>query len=391
MTGRAKAVLTSGGFWAVVASGAGVSLGLLREILVIRMLGWTSVNDRLQIYLSVIYGVSLANEAVRLACLNLLQRNSLVRTAGRILPLGAVFSVVSAGWMWFQLKPDSGTLVAGACVSGFLNMVMVLLVTARQRGGSFWSAHLINLLPNVLLIPGIVWLGFMGLSDPVPALAWMYFALPAVQILLLLFVRQGETAASDAADGEEAKGLFLSHSSSALGNLLFQGVLRQTGLATSQGVLAQLSIAIRVYDSIRFVVIDTVIGRKLAGWKESSGLDKVAYWTGRLVFPQVTACVVGLVVAALVHGSVGALVVLAMSVGSFGLRLVYFMVNSRAVSTKLAWTYGTQDILAACAMYLLAFTPFGFPAMLVWVWYMAKPLVQLFSVASFLIRRKVPE
>lgn len=371
-----------GGLWAMAASGTGVALGLLREFLIVRQLGWSGVNDRLQIYLSVIYGVSLANEAVRLGAINLLQSRSMAKAAISILPLGALFSLAASLWMAFTLRPDSILLVIGAGFSGWLNMLMILMVTAKQRGGAFWPAHLINLLPNALLIPGIIAVGVVKPADPVPALAMLYYSLPVVQILLLTLVKTEPVPAAESVP-TNGSAVFLAHSSSALGNLVFQGVLRQIGLGASDGVLALLAISIRVYDSIRFVVIDTVIGRQLAAWKQKNDLQQAVVWTSKLVVPQAIVAVVGLAVAFTVQGTAGALIVLAISIGSFGLRLIYFLVNSQAVSLRLAWTYGLQDVLAAVAMYGLAMTPFRWPALLVWVWYVAKPLFQLLTVKKF--------
>lgn len=372
-----------GHFGALAVSGFGVGLGLLREILIIQQLGFSEVNDQLQIYLSVIYIVSLLNEAVRLGAINLLQSASLSRTLLSILPLGALYSLVATGWVWWLLKPASLWLLLGAGISGWLNMAMVLLVTERQRSGKFWPAHIINLLPNALLIPGILIVGWLSPPDPVPALAVMYFGLPVVQILLLLLIK----TKADPAQGIELpkNGIFLAHSSSAIGGLVFQGVLRQQGLQTGDGVLAMLSIAIRMYDSIKFIIVDTLIGKKLADWKESQDLTRAISWCKRLTTPQFLLTGIGLLVALFlgqVEGqrAISALAVLLVSVGSFGLRVVYFMVNSMVSSRKLAWAYGLQDIVAAVALAVLAWFGWIWPAMLIWVWYLAKPLGQLIFV-----------
>jgi hypothetical protein len=96
---------------------------------------------------------------------------------------------------------------------------------------------------------------------------------------------------------------------------------------------------------------------------------------------------VGLVIGVAWAGQIGALVVLVCALGSFGLRLVYFMANAARIDEGLIWRYGAQDIAAG----LLALTlvnaggamgwaiPVG---VLVWVWYLAKPLAQTWGLAK---------
>lgn len=381
----AAKLIRSGGLWALVASATGVAFGLLRELLIVKQLGFTTVNDQLQTYLSVIYGVSLLNETVRLVSLNLLQTKSLAATAKSILPVGLLFAVGATGLMAFLLKPQSVLLLVGAGISGWLNMVMVMLVMAKQRAGSFWSAHWINLLPNFLLIPGILVVWSMHLPDPVPALAVLYYLLPVVQIFLLLFVKSPSEAKDDSPAGREAGGLILAHGSSAVGGLVFQGVLRSTGLQTGSGVLSLLSIAIRMYDSIRFILVDTVIGRKLARWKEGTDLGEAVRWMQKLVWPQAAVVAIG-VLMCLVGGPLWgkhgylALIVLVFSIGSFGLRVVYYMVNSLTVSNKVVWTYGLQDAGVAGLLWVLASLGWVWPEVLVLAWYLVKPLGQLITL-----------
>lgn len=378
-------ILRRGGLWALVASGAGVGLGLVREVLIVQQIGLTSVNDRLQSYLSVIYGIGLLNEAIRLGAINLLQTRSLRSVGAAVLPAGAVFAALATAWMSMQLRLDSWPLVVGAALSGWLNMVMVLMVTAKQRGGRFWAPHLINLLPNVITIPAILVVSFLNIADPVPALAFSFYVLPVIQIACLLFVKTPRSEAGGEIRVTAGPGLLAAHGSSAIGNLIFQGVLRQSGLQTADGVLSLLSIAIRMYDSVRFVVVDTLIGKRLAAWSSQGRLSDARSTLERLVVPQGILAVVGVFVAmtfGLVEGmrAWAALGVLVLSIGSFGLRFIYFMINSQIVSATLVWKYGLQDIAVSLLLMGLAFAGAHVPALLLWTWYLAKPFVQLMVV-----------
>lgn len=375
----------SGHMGPLLASAAGVALGLIREVLIIGQLGLSAANDQLQIYLTTIYVISLLNEAVRLGSINLLQKRSLGQTSVSILPLGLLYALVASGFVYFLMRPASDLLMMGAMVSGWLNMVMILLVTQRQRSGRFWAAHLINLLPNLVLLPGVIAVWMMKLKDPVPILACLYFLLPVIQIALLLSVKPGESGEAPDAETTADRGVFVAHGVGALGGLLFQGVLRSTGLSTGEGVLALLSISIRMYDSVRFILVDTIIGRQLASWKASNNLNQAQRWIGKMILPQIIVASLALVATLLFGHQEGlrawtALGVLVASVGAFGVRMIYYMVNTQAVSLRLVWQYGLQDLGVAAILGLASLTGALWPAMLIWVWYIAKPIAQLLTV-----------
>lgn len=366
-------------------SGFAALCGLARHALILHLLGLSSINDRLQVYLAVIYGVSMLNEAVRLGTINLLQREGLPKAMVAVLPLGLLFAVVTTGIFAWQLRPDSALLLVAAGVSGWLNMMMIQMVTHRQRAGAFWPAHLVSLMPNLILLPGIAVVASLNLTDPVPALAWLHFVLPVVQIGILSFVRVPDTPAPSEDSGPGAR-LFLAHGSAAIGSMLFQSSLRSASLLLGPGALSLVNIGVQIYDSLRFIFVDTYIGRKLSDWKESTDLTPLLSLIQRLMLPQAVATVLGLAIGLFWAGQVGALVVLVCALGSFGLRLVYFMANAARIDEGLIWRYGAQDI--AAGLLALALVNGGMAAgwaipigLLVWVWYLAKPLAQTWGLA----------
>lgn len=367
-------------------SGFAALCGLARHAFILYLLGLSSINDRLQVYLAVIYGVSMLNEAVRLGTINLLQRQGLGKAMGSVLPLGFLFAIVTTGIFAWQLRPDSALLLVAAGISGWLNMLMIQMVTHRQRAGAFWPAHLVSLMPNLILLPGIAAVAALNLADPVPALAWLHFVLPVVQIAVLSLVRV-EDPPITAEDSGPGSRLFLAHGSAAVGSMLFQSSLRSASLLLGPGALSLVNIGVQIYDSLRFILVDTYIGRKLAEWKESTDLTPLLALIQRLLLPQAVATAVGLVIGLLWAGQVGALVVLVCALGSFGLRLVYFMANAARIDEALIWRYGAQDI--AAGVLALALVSGGMAAgwaipvgILVWVWYLAKPLAQTWGLAN---------
>lgn len=387
LRGRVHALLTSGSVWAMVASGTSVALALLRELLIVRALNFSAINDALQAYLTMVYVVSLLNEAVRLGAINILQKSPFRSVAVSILPFGVLWAISVCTLTYYQLGATSILLTIGAGISGVLNMVMILMVTQRQRSGKFWAAHLISLVPNLLLIPGIVAVAMLKPSDPVPPLAALYYLLPVIQITMLLFVKPGDEPINDDPETvQQGTKTFLAHSTAAVGSFLFQAVARPLALQMGEGELSKLSILIRVYDSVRFVFVDTLIGRKLATWRESGTLEAVRRTIRLLALPQILLTAAGLVVALAMPGIAGAFIVLLLSVGGFGLRMVYFMLNSATVDRRMAVRYGLQDIgtaivLAVCVRYGLTSM-----ALLVWLWYALRPLVQLLIVKKSLQR-----
>ena len=56
---------------AVVLSSFSMAFGILREFIIIGLLGFTAKNDGLQLYLSIFYTIGMSIDAMRLACLNL--------------------------------------------------------------------------------------------------------------------------------------------------------------------------------------------------------------------------------------------------------------------------------------------------------------------------------
>lgn len=381
---RLGGLLRSGGLWAMFLSGLSILLALLREVLIVQQLGFSGINDALQSYLTMIHAISLLNEAVRLSALNILQSAKFRQAAKIILPYGAIFSILATGMMYFLLEAQSVWLTIGAGISGFLNMVMILMVTGKQRGGSFWKPHLINLLPNAVLLPGILLVGIINPADPVIPLASLYYTLPVIQIILLLMVKSEDTHQELESNPSEGRKILAAHSSSAFGNLIFQGVLRNLSMSLGSGELTKVSIAIRVFDAMRFVFVDTIIGRRLKAWTDSSNLMVAKAWLSKLLAPQVILSTIGLLIAIMQPGIRGSLIILVLCVPSFGLRMVYFMLNSSTFNRKLAWHYGAQDIAAAVILAMSVFYQVVSVAWLIWLWYSLKPLGQMIAVKRFL-------
>ncbi|MCB0826017.1 MAG: hypothetical protein KDC26_07490 [Armatimonadetes bacterium] len=374
-------LLKSGQFWALVVAGVGVLLGLFREFLIVKLLGFTNINDQLQVYLSVIYVISLFNEAVRLGAINMLHGVTLKQVAKIILPIGLGFAALSAIWMEITLQPQSHLLLIGATVSGWLNMSVILLITARQRSGKFWAAHLINVLNNLFLIPGILIIGFLKPSDLVIPMATLYFSLPLIQIPLLLMIKVDEPdMVINPQAGTDGRKLMLTHSVSALGALIFQGALRMNSLAVAEGELSKVSIAIRIYDSIRFVIVDTFIGKKLAAWKEKRDFSNISRYMTAFFAVQGVTTLIAIGVAIGFKATLASLIILVLSLGSFGVRLVYIMFNAATINRKLIWSYGLQDIGVAVLLVILSFANLMTPAYLILAWYLVKPLWQMFTV-----------
>lgn len=375
--------LSSSAWFAFAASASSVGLGVLREFLIWKQLGFSAVNDRLQVYLYVVYVISMMNDAVRLATLNAIQRMPAGAVGRLVLGIGAIYALGAGAFLFSQYatspSPPNPWLFVGAIASAWLNMGVVLLVATRQRSGIFLRAHLINVMPNAILIPGIVLVWLLHPADAVTPLAILYFTLPLFQIFLLLRipVNEGPHAPYGGAEIRQNSGLFVAHGLAGTGALAFQGALSQSVLQSGAGEFSKLALALRIYDSMRFVLVDTYVARKLAVWKNETTFTHIARILQRLLAPQVVLVIAAFALARL-SGSLGtALVILTFGLTGYIARTIYYFMNTSTVLKTLVWQFGIQELaFATCVFFGARYGWLGISAMVA-VWYTLRPFAQI--------------
>jgi hypothetical protein len=369
----------------VVLSGASVAAALLRETLIAGLLGFSERNDRLQAYLSIIYTISLLVESTRLAGLSLFGRAALPRVASAHAVLGLPVAFALAASLAWGLNAVEPGLVVVAGLGGYLNLAAALLITHRQWTGRFLAAHVASVLPNVVLIPGVLVLLLRPATEPVTGIVVLYALVPAVQIAsLLLFVRPRPVPV--AAPPPTLRSLFgslMAHGVLAVGSQIYQAVLRVACLGSGTGTLAVMALLMRIHDAARFVAVDTYLASRIASWAREPPLGRTARPSPLLGLPmQLALAAAGLGAALLPWNGPSAFAVVAGLVLALGLvsgsavRVLYYRRSASAPSDRSALAFGSSEVAAAIACQALAAIP-GFPVTgLLWVWFGARPLAQ---------------
>lgn len=374
---------------AVPISIASAVLGLGRELLVLHRIGLSESNDQLQYYLSITYTISLLGDAIRLAVLNVLQTGALAGAVASTVVVGLAAGVPITLWYARGAPALDATLMLVAGVAGLLNLVTLALLMHRQRAGRFLPAHVITALPNVLIFAGV--LIASGLDTPafVRTVVVLFLAAPVLQVSLLLALRAeaGSTASggmgADLRRGLAQMGL---HGVGAAGTQAGQILIRTALAGQAAGMLTAFVLLTRAVDTLRAILLETLIGARLADWAAGRGrvprlLDPVH------LAPGVLWGLVALSGAAAVAGSgadgVGAfapwlaLILLPGAWLAFLQRAGYFFLNATGVPQRLILRLGLVDAGVA-ALLALATGLAGFaPLLLVWLFFVVRIALQV--------------
>jgi len=368
---------------AVVLASISVVFGLLREILIVAKLGFSATNDTLQIYLSIFYSISLALDAIRLAGLNLCEKLSMQRLllcATLIyLPFVILVSLVMCKfvgvWDWKML----GVTILGS----FMNLIAGLIITLKQRFGNYIGGQFINVLPNFVLIPGILLVFAFHPQNMILALISLSVLIPIVQLLLLPFVKVKKITIEAQYGLIDSLKIFLRHLSSTSGEQLFQLSVRSASYHLGHGYLSVLAFAIRAYAAVRFILIDSYIGSKLSGWKEE--LATQAHRTLFIFGPAVQSVIAGFSVLVFLFPQeslfffAGKLIwILMLSFYFMALvRVIYFKLNRLTHDSNAVWKFSLYEFLFATSC-LLGLEKISFSLVFVfWLWYIVKPFAQV--------------
>lgn len=373
--------------FAVLVSSLSAVFGLGREFLIVSILGFSTANDHLQIYLSIFYSISLSIDAVRLAGLNLFGKMSFARILLCAMLVSLPFTIIVGYLTSYFAGGLDPRFIWVAVIGSFLNLLTALLITYKQRYGAFLAAQVINVLPNFILIPGILLAYWFAKLHIVSAMIMLCCLIPIVQLLLLVFIRIKDPQAKIITNTFTlAQGIiiFMRHGVSMLGEQLFQLTTRALFYKFNAGYLSMLAIMVRVYAAARFILIDSYIGAKLANWQQ---IVKQSRWDIKTFF-DANAINAGLVILPLFAIYFGALnliyfaaelaVILLVSFYlNTLLRIIYFKINREQHDKNLVLRYGSYELIFAllgfCALRYV-----NFPLMLfLWGWYVVKPFVQL--------------
>jgi hypothetical protein len=377
---------------AVVLSGMSAVLGLARDVLVLRRLGLGAENDRLQLALSVTYTVSLLGDPLRLAALNLLGRRigvGLGALVGGSIAFTAALIAILYGW-GSDLVPRAWLLAAGC--AGAANLGFAWVLPRRQRAGPFLPVHSVTVLPNVLIVLGLL----------VPAAApeafsarvvGLFLLAPLVQLIALgLLFLSGERASLEPAPRvSEAMPPVLWHVAGAAGTQATQLFLRTALLAAPAGTLSAFVLVLRATETIRAVFVDSYIASRVRRWADGERTSSPVMdgrWLGSLPLALVTAG--GLLIAlwrprgngppGLV--SPAALVLVLGTYLILALRVRYQSLNTRARPLPLVKRMAGLELICAASVGLMSAVSWVPIAMLPWAVYVAKPAAGLRLLAA---------
>lgn len=380
---------------AVPISVASAVLGLGRELVVLHRVGLSESNDLLQYYLSVTYTISLLGDAIRLAVLNLLQTGALAGALAATLLAGLAAGLPITLWYLRGGPSVDLPLLAAAGLAGILNLLTLALLMHRQRSGRFLPAHVITALPNVLIFAGVALAMRLETAAFLRAVVLLFLAAPVLQIALLLLLRTdpGPAAARGrlGADLRLGLGQMALHGVGAVGTQAGQVLIRTALASYGPGLLTVFVLLTRAVDTLRAVLLETLIGSRLADWAAGRGrvprlLDPVHLAPGAL------AVVVGLTGLAawggrtdLTTGGFAAFLAVVLLPGAwlaFLQRAGYFFLNATGVPQALILRLGLLDAGAAALMALAAVGAGFAPLPLVWMFFVVRVAWQVWLIRA---------
>jgi hypothetical protein len=374
---------------AVPLSLASAVLGLIREGLILGKLGLSLRNDELQYYLSVTFTISLFGDAIRLGTANLAQRASSVAILAPVALTAVTVGVATAAWFATHAQWTLAGAIPMAALAGTLNLAVVSLIVIRQRQGRFLPAHVVTVLPNVLILLGVL-AAFQ--SDAVRFLrviVGLFLLAPLVQIATLLALRPGTRRPGLAEAGASLPArlrLLGPHGAGAVGNQIGQAVIRTALALASPGTLSLYAFLARVVDSVRAVFLDSFIGSRLADWAEGETKLPRLLHAARLR-PGFAAAVALLSLAGVavaqsqpVGWRLGLGLGVILLVGawfSFTVRVGMFAVNTSSIPPRLNWQLALIDLGLAGVVAAGWYVHAAAVLFLLWLFAVARPLLQL--------------
>lgn len=370
---------------AVFLSTGSVIFGIIREFLIVALLGFTAHNDYLQLYLSIFYTIGLSIDAVRLACLNLYTSLTLSQLLFCASLVALPFSILVGISMSYTTKILDPFLLFITISGSFLNLIASLLITYCQRHNLFLIAQIINVIPNFILIPGIVIAWSIKTHFAFAMICFTSF-IPVAQCSFLLFILRKQFAITPTHSLSLFASVlsFLRHFCAIMGDQFFQIIIRSVFFHYQAGFLSLYAIMIRIYASMKFILIDSFIGSKLAHWHhEISQPD----FFSKLIQSTTLPCfilMIGLLISLNLHSH---LVVATLQIGfilllgfylSTLVRIVYFKINHQQNNPGLVLKFALYEILCALTAFMMM-KELSHPVLeILWLGYIAKPFAQLF-------------
>jgi hypothetical protein len=369
---------------AVALSMLSAVLGLGRDVLVVARLGLGAANDDLQFALSVIYTISLLGDPLRLAGLNLLERRTGIRL-NAILALGIMTAAAFITLLFHAGAtriPLAWLLKAG--IAGAANLFFAWVLPRCQRAGPFLPVHAVTVLPNILIVIGLV---FPAATPEAFAgrVVVLFLLAPLVQLTALVVLSSfGERRElAQAPTVREGLRPIAWHATGAMGGQAGQFFLRRALLLSPPGTLSGFALVLRGADTLRAVFVDTYIAVRVRR-SGSGALPTASALDGRWL-NSVALTLVATLTAALAlvwRGSLPTILspaAVMVVIGTYlvlALRVRYQEMNTSALPLPIMLRMTALEIVSALAAGLMSVLAVPV-ALFAWLIYVAKPAAGL--------------
>lgn len=249
-------------------------LGMLRDILLIYLLGFSRLNDILQIYLSLYFVISLLADPLRLSYLNLITIRPFKQLVGLFFSVIVIFMMFFIGLLLLIDPSLNQNYVLLAAFDGLLGIFASLFAFHKQRFGAYLSSQLVSVLPSFIMIPAVIGLAFLPQHMFVFCFLLMFMLIHTVQLFLLTFISIPNKDENKMPICFGDLLFLLRHCISTLGDQLFQIVGRLIFFQIGQGFVTFVSLFMKSFITFRSVFVDSYIGVKISSWNLDDSKDR---------------------------------------------------------------------------------------------------------------------
>lgn len=320
---------------------------------------------------------------MRLSCLNLCPVMPLSRILFVVSIVSLPFTIAVGLIMSYTTGGLDPYLLSITIFGSYLNLIAALLIVYAQRHDCFLLAQFINVSPNIILIPGIIicWYYGFNLIFSIVALVTL---IPIAQCFCLFLLPIKKPIITQPISYKKSFHTILRHLLSMSGEQLFQIIARSAFYAYGTGFLSVYAILIRIYSALKFILVDSFIGSKLATWQDEKNNQQ------NLLARMINSTLMTLSIAVFVlaislksHDNLLLSTFQMMIILLFGfyfstlVRIIYFKINTHENNAELVIKFALLEI--ACALIaFLTIKQFNSALMtILWIGYIAKPLSEL--------------
>lgn len=369
--------------------------GMLRDFLIVYLLGFSKLNDILQIYLSLYFVIGLFADPLRLTYLNLIKLRIFKQLLLFFLSVVSVFIILFITLL-FIINPDLNIkylFLAG--FDGFLGIFATLLVFHKQRFGAYLFSQLVSTLPSFIMIPAVIALIFLPQDFYVLSCLLAFMLVHILQLFLLRFIHISDNGMEKSQLRFVDLWFLLRHCISVLGDQLFQIVGRLIFLQLGHGFVTLASLFMKCLNALRVIFVDTYIGIKISSWNASDSSNRFfELIDNKLINLLMVLCAFFICYFNTLNFYLIGLQFFAIGVISFYFtalhRIVYFQFNRHFHYSNLVTFTGILDLFSAiCVFVCLKMHIKTHIMLIVCFWYILRLFMQITVLRLYAHKFKV--